>query len=314
MASSKRIDAAIGGADNITSGTGRDIILAGNGGDTVTANYGETARKVMMARNLVFGDHGFIDYVGYDSYPDENYLTGDNDARDIDRVWSTDTSIGGDDTITTGSGNDIILGGTGADIIASGAGQNIVLGDNGELDSKAGYDPAAVFSVHPFMLCDIRTSGYADGGNDTITATDGDDIIFGGAGNDEIYAGDGKDLVFGDQGLVTCNKLDPNCYAGWWYDYIAQFGGLTGSGDDLVYGEGGADIILGQEGSDTVYGGDGDDDIIGGHNVPGGLDSGDKLDGGAGNDLIAGDNAFICRRADGLCPRTQALTGDIPVR
>ena len=38
-------------------------------------------------------------------------------------------------------------------------------------------------------------------------------------------------------------------------------------------------------------------------------DSGDKLDGGAGNDLIAGDNAFICRRVDGLCPWVQALTG-----
>ena len=131
------IDATIGGVDNITSGIGRDIILGGNGGDTIIANDGETAEKP-DGRNLIFGDHGFIDYVGYDLTPGEDYLTGDADARDIDRVWSTDTSVGGDDTITTGAGNDIILGGVEADTITAGAGQNILLGDNGEIDSKAG--------------------------------------------------------------------------------------------------------------------------------------------------------------------------------
>ncbi|MRR30975.1 calcium-binding protein, partial [bacterium] len=304
------IDPTIGGADIITSGTGRDIILGGALGDTITANFGEETGNP-DGRNLIFGDHGFVDYVGYNLTPNENYKTADQDARDIDRVWSTDTAIGGDDTITTGAGNDIVIGGNGADTITAGAGQNILLGDNGEIDSKPGYDAAPIFSVHAFMVCDVRTSGYADGGADTITSSEGDDIIFGGAGGDTIFAGAGNDLVFGDQGEITCDKSDPDCYSGWWYDYIALLGGTTGSGNDLIYGEGGDDILLGQEGMDIIYGGDDDDDIIGGHNVAGGLDSDDRLDGGAGNDVIAGDNATSCRRSDGLCPRAQALGGDV---
>ena len=65
---------------------------------------------------------------------------------------------------------------------------------------------------------------------------------------------------------------------------------------------------------DTIYGGDGDDDIIGGHNVAGGLDSDDRLDGGAGNDVIAGDNAFICRRSRWSVPADTGTERGSPLR
>jgi Ca2+-binding RTX toxin-like protein len=213
----------------------------------------------------------------------------DGDARDIDRIASTDTAVDGDDVIITGRGNDIVLG------------------DSGQLTAAHFDDPATPFAAHPFTVCDIQTIGFADGGADRITGTDGNDVIFGGTGGDTIHAGAGNDLVFDDQGEVECvngksfdpANLPPVCtdlggtIAFTAIDVTAPADG----GNDLIYGEDGDDVILGQQGSDTIYGGAGDDDLIGGQNVSGGLDAGDRIDGGTGNDVIAGDNAEICRTA-----------------
>ena len=74
---------------------------------------------------------------------------------------------------------------------------------------------------------------------------------------------------------------------------------------------------MGQQGDDLIYGEDGDDLLIGGSNVAGAIDNwatpgrygGDVIDGGAGNDAIAGDNAECCYRNDLKDPRFQQLTG-----
>ena len=63
---------------------------------------------------------------------------------------------------------------------------------------------------------------------------------------------------------------------------------------------------MGQQGNDILYGEDGDDLLIGGSNVAGSLDDDDVIDGGAGNDAIAGDNAECCFRYDLLDPRMRA--------
>ena len=64
-----------------------------------------------------------------------------------------------------------------------------------------------------------------------------------------------------------------------------------GTGDDRVFGEGGADTIHGQEGDDTLDGGVGDDVIFGdeGDDVIHGGEGGDHLEGGAGADALAGN-------------------------
>ena len=66
---------------------------------------------------------------------------------------------------------------------------------------------------------------------------------------------------------------------------------------------------MGQQGSDILYGEDGDDILIGGSNVAGSLDDDDVIDGGTGNDFVAGDNAECCFRNDLLDPRMRALVG-----
>lgn len=89
--------------------------------------------------------------------------------------------------------------------------------------------------------------------DDTLTGTDGTDILLGGNGDDSLDGGDGNDLL------------------------------LAGNGDDLLDGGDGNDILLAGNGSDTLDGGDGNDYLDGGNGS-------DYLDGGAGSDWLYGGN------------------------
>ena len=132
-----------GGDDRIFTGVGRDMVFGGAANDKIVANNGETATR-LDGNNIVFGDYGFVDY-GFRDYrtgTDDQYF-GDRDAHDIDVVSSLDsaTSLGGNDTITTGKGEDIVIGGTGDDVIDSGRTKDLVFGDNARLTSAHGRQP-----------------------------------------------------------------------------------------------------------------------------------------------------------------------------
>ena len=205
------------------------------------------------------------------------------------------------------------------DTIDGGNGQNIVLGDSGQLVA-ADNDLASPWATRRFSIALVTTAldpeAYADGGGDTVTTGEGNDLVIGGAGGDTVHGGNGNDLVFGDQGEVRAavgKVVDTTAFP------LVEDGGITfltlnetaldGSGDDLIYGEAGDDMLMGQQGNDILYGGDDDDDLIGGHNVMGGLDAGDSIDGGTGNDVIAGDNATILRQDDLRNTRDRVLQG-----
>ncbi|MCB0969415.1 MAG: calcium-binding protein, partial [Ilumatobacter sp.] len=86
------------------------------------------------------------------------------------------------------------------------------------------------------------------GGNDTITAGYGDDIVHGAAGNDAIIGGFGDDNLYGG--------LDNDTLTG-----AAGDDQLFGShGDDTLYGGGDADELTGGVGGDYLDGGDGVDE------------------------------------------------------
>jgi Ca2+-binding RTX toxin-like protein len=319
------------GADTITTGIGRDMVFGGGGNDTIVANAGETS-IVSDGNNIVFGDHGLVDYLAEELHPAGGHHAARTDrpsTHDIDRIWSIEsaTAMGGHDRITTGRANDIILGGTGDDVILSGDGSNIVIGDNAVL-TAAPFDFAATpYSVHEFTLCAIETIGFADAdnGNDTVSGGSGNDVLFGGGGGDTIYAGAGDDLVFGDQGRIECKNGKPfipeislrpicwNCFpeSGYLLFEATNTTGAQGFGNDLLFGEDGSDVLMGQQGSDTLYGGRGDDILIGGSNVAGAHDSHDRIDGGDGHDAIAGDNAEICFRPDAIDVRMRSLDGTL---
>lgn len=127
-------------------------------------------------------------------------------------------------------------------------------------------------------------------GSDTLNGNDGNDTLVGGGGNDALDGGDGDDMLFGGLGAdkliggagldygryddanygdirVSLNSaanasLGTNAAAG---DSFSGVEGLIlGSGNDWIYGDGGANYLYGQGGNDNIFGSLGADYIDGG--------------------------------------------------
>lgn len=122
---------------------------------------------------------------------------------------------------------------------------------------------------------DVLAGGAGDdtidglGGNDNLSGGDGADVIRGGPGDDYLNGGKGTNTLFGDDGN---DALDGGAFG----ETL-----IGGSGDDIVLGNGGDDQLQGGEGADRLIGGEGNDFILGGAGV-------DALGGGAGSDLLDG--------------------------
>nr|WP_240472574.1 Ig-like domain-containing protein [Pectobacterium brasiliense] len=135
-------------------------------------------------------------------------------------------------------------------------------------------------------------------GNDTMSGTYNDDVLFGdvvsfpnidGNGIAALQNYIGKQL--GMQTGVPTTKDMHNYIAAHSseFDLSSSKGGNDilngGDGDDILFGQGGNDTLYGGAGNDLLYGGSGDDILIGGA-------GGDTLIGGAGADIFkwqAGD-------------------------
>ena len=241
-----------------------------------------------------------------------------------------DPGQGGNDTIRGEAGHDILLGGFGGDSIDGGSGNDTILGDNG-----IGRDSV---SDH-----DARTTDPTLGGNDSIRAGSGVDLVLGGPGDDTISGDSGNDFLVGDHADVTRNALDVVLR-------VVSTDTTLGGVDMIdVIGHSGADFIVGGNGGDTLNGGTGADPdvILGDHGVivrgdgssfandvyttaarDGGADTidggggndliaggagggGDRIDGGAGNDTILADHGYIARNAsdavDSIVARNPAV-------
>lgn len=267
------------GADTVIGSAGRDVVAGGLNGDTlhtgdgddvllgddgvITVTFGADGLHVTLkdettlggADDVVVGDGAVLAVLGLG---DDSFIAGNGgvavigDTGEITKDWSdmsldmaTIGTIGGDDTITTGSGHDVIIGGAGNEVVSSGAGHDIVLGDLGSYTATIG----ALGSVTGLV--------GEPAGDDIIDAGEGNDIVIAGQGNDTVYAGLGEDVVLGDTGTVTfVNITDIETLV---------MTDVTRGGNDKIYSEGDPqdDILVGQGGNDEIYAGDGDDVILG---------------------------------------------------
>lgn len=104
---------------------------------------------------------------------------------------------------------------------------------------------------------------HGNGGNDTITGSELDDLLSGGSGDDVIRGEAGNDLLMGGTGR----------------DDMAG-----GAGNDILIGGTGNDRLAGDAGDDRIFGNAGNDRII--------VSTGDDVvDGGAGYDIAEFLNA-----------------------
>jgi len=217
---SDRVDE--GDNDNITTGLGKDWIIAGIGRDEVRASGGN---------NAIFGDHGVLDIFAA-TYP----LKADTAL--------TLPNLGGDDTIVSGDGDDWVLGGGGSDQITDGTGKATIIGDLGTITANAMHH-----------LVSVATKDTGIGGADAITKTDGDAIVLAGAGDDTVTTGAGNSVLLGDFGSVVTDG------AGIIRSITSadtSLGGddtiSAGAGGASVFGGFGSDNITTGDGDDAILG------------------------------------------------------------
>jgi Ca2+-binding RTX toxin-like protein len=207
------------GNDTLYSSWGDDDMSGGAGTDTVAYNgYGPyTGADITIdgLRNDGFRQYS-MDHPGTPEFFEAEY---DNVRTDVENVIGTYAS----DRIVGSGGNNRLDGYTGSDTIDGGAGNDTVNGDG--LGSYTGWDD------------DVLRGGD---GNDSLDGGRGSDSLDGGNGNDTLQAGifDNRRIDYVDPARAD-DPADVNTLLG-------------GAGDDTFQNGGGDDLISGGAGTDTV--------------------------------------------------------------
>ena len=232
--------------------------------------YFDSSRKEVDNLEIFFGE------IYSDGTSRNDTIRGESTAESFFGLEGDDKLYGreGNDSLNGGNGNDRLFGEAGNDRLIGGAGNDLLVGGRG--------NDTAVFSSNNnhINLALTRRQNTRDG-RDILTEIENVD---GGDGND----------------IITGNNFSNTLYGG--------------HGNDKLNGEGGKDTLRGGDGNDTLHGGDGNDRLFGDsgrdtavfgssnnriylnkssrQNTRDGKDilrSIENVEGGGGNDLIAGN-------------------------
>jgi serralysin len=142
-------------------------------------------------------------------------------------------------------------------------------------------------------------------GNDTLDGGGGDDILEGGWHDDTLIGGAGVDTaLFGAEGEDMVVDLALGTAVGQGSDTLTQIENVTtGDGGDWIGGSDVANVLLAGDGNDEVHGLGGNDQLEGGSGhdtLTGGADNdtmlggsdNDTLNGEGGNDTLNGGSGF----------------------
>lgn len=148
-----------------------------------------------------------------------------------------------------------------------------LIGDNTSESVTLSIADATNFPLGVWMLAgdDFVTGSTA---NDLVYGNEGEDFIEGGFGNDSLFAGKGKDFLTGEEGNDS----------------------LSGGQDaDFMIGGAGNDILFGGRGNDFLISGSGNDTLVGGlgHDILGGLGENDSI-------KIGGSNLYVIQAEPGV--------------
>jgi Ca2+-binding RTX toxin-like protein len=220
------------GDDQISVGSGDNIVLGAGGTNTISAGDGH---------NIVFANDGLVQFA----------------AGKLALATTADPLIGSGTagSITVGSGGSLVFGGAGDGAITAGDGDDIIIGHNGSVQYENG------------KLSLIGTSSPGNGSSVAIVAGGGDNLILGGSGANSIAADDGDNIIVGHNGsirfvdgmLSVASTRDP------------QYGGsasiLTGDGRNIVIGGTGYNSITTGDGDNIALGANGQAIFANGHLV-----------------------------------------------
>ncbi|WP_104668753.1 calcium-binding protein [Ensifer adhaerens] len=298
-------------SESVLAGDGNDHYAGGEGDDTLDASSSTAAIVVDLDAGTATGEE-----IGSDTIDSiENVIAGSGDDHITGNAAdNTLTGNDGDDIISGNAGNDTLVGGNGNDVVSGGAGNDTIVvvalersgdGDDDGDDIYSGGDGVDTLDLSALVqtvLADME-AGIAEGeeiGEDRI---DGFEIIVGGRGDDRISGSRDDDMLFGGLGDDRLRGRDGD-------DVL-----VGGAGDDDMKGEDGDDAFVvvlvsgSDDGDDTIDGGEGVDTYDASataqsividleHGIATGVEIGtDMLDsieaavGGKGDDVIVASNA-----------------------
>ncbi len=141
--------------------------------------------------------------------------------------------------------DETIYGSEGADVIRGNNHRDLIYGGRSQSDPDDVGD-TIIGGTDDDLI-------YANGGDDLVyggvnasnTASDGNDIAYGGLGNDTLYGGGQNDTLYGGGNRYAPDDQDDKIYGG--------------NDNDELYGNGGNDTLYAGLGNDWLHGGYGDD-------------------------------------------------------
>ena len=293
--------------ENISSGSGNDVLTGNNADNVFNGNNGADTIYGGGGNDTIHGNAGGDFLYGEDG---KDVIYGDSGA----------------DSLFGGANNDVLDGGAGQDTFDGGLGDDLLILNDGDalagaetFDGGAGIDTfearggvgAPVHNMTNDTLLNIERITFG-----TIAANGDRTISFNasqfGAGGISLSAtitgwnasGSTETLRI-DMASLTSLDLSGLSFANWGAqgeivdingdisseiitgsnqaDHITGSGGADtlngGGGNDTLNGGTNVDVIDGGAGDDTLIGGDGDDTLIGGAGI-------DSFDGGAGSDWV----------------------------
>lgn len=329
LAGNDKLDGGAGN-DVVNGGAGNDILIGGAGIDTAVFSSGVSVTVNLRLGTAQVTGEG-TDYVLYF----ENALTGaGNDSLSGNSLANVFVSNSGNDTLRglegndrfdAGLGNDLVDGGVGVDTLVFNGTAGVRLNLASGSAQVTGYGTDTIVGIE-----NVRAGAGADslignslanvfegsGGNDTLIGMDGADTLSGSAGDDSLNGGTGNDVLTGGAGndvLIGGAGIDAVTFLGTaparvnlavtaaqatgaGTDILSGFENvITGSGADIVTGDGLGNRIITGAGNDLIVGGAGNDVISADDGI-------DRITGGAGTDVIwggAGADSFVFNLHDG---------------
>ncbi|MGE0113804.1 MAG: beta strand repeat-containing protein [Steroidobacteraceae bacterium] len=269
------------GAVNVTSTTANTVTLGGYDNDSITALGANATLSGGSGNDQLIGSSSESTTFLY-SWGDNNDSLGDHSTQAADGSGPINTLMLSDINLANLKIQDrdgqrfLIVDSDGS--LQVGSATADVVGDR-VLDRIQFADGSVKTWAEVVAALGVEVLGTSTGSPATISGTNANDRIVGGADDETISTGAGDDQLMGD-GLTTTAAKQGN-------DFLD--GGL---GNDTLWGNGGSDTLLGGDGNDYLEGDYSTTPISvqGNDYLDGGADD-DTLMSGTGDDILSGSTA-----------------------